>query len=629
MLNVFFSQVLNGLAIGNVYSLLALGFSLVFGVANLINFAQGSLFMVGAYLSWMGISHGMSLAVAVAFSVVISMLLGIVIDAVALRPLEGGPSIAPLLSTLAVSVVMDELAQLIWTPETQAFPNPLAGTVWQIGSAYISAIDVLICVIGVTAMLALTMFLSKTWPGRALRAAAQDKDASMQMGVDAGNLRRLAFGLAAGLGALGGAMVGLYYQSIFPAMGLSFGLKGFVAALLGGITSLPGAVAGGMLLGVFESLASGYAGAQYRDLVAFTLLMLLLIWRPQGLLGQRRLAGLGGEQAAAGAVPSTSLLGEGAWKKQSGRFSSRELHLPIRSLLMLLAVAGLLPVLPVGPYVMQVALTGIIFAMLAAGLTVVAGTAGQVSLGHAAFFGIGAYTAALLAKNTGLPLEAVLLIAAALSALLAHLSAQPMLRLTGHAVSIATLAVGQIAYLVMLTWIPVTRGPMGIPGIPAPRLLLLGGRTVGSLQAQYWMAIALLMVLTWASHRLLVSPVGRTWRAVREDRLAAQAAGVPLQRYLPLAFGWGGLVAGVAGALYAYMLTYISPDSFAVDTSILVLTMTVLGGLGNLAGAILGGLLLAMLPEALRGFVDYRMITYGMLLLLTVRFRPRGLARID
>jgi branched-chain amino acid transport system permease protein len=425
-------------------------------------------------------------------------------------------------------------------------------------------------------------------------------------------------------------MVGLYYQNIFPTMGLSFGLKGFVAALLGGITSLPGAVAGGLLLGVFESLASGYVGAEYRDLVAFSLLLLLLVWRPQGILGKRQLAGLGGDQAAGGAMPTTSLLGEGAWKRQGrGKLRTWELHLSIKQMLWLFAVAGLFPLLPVSPYMLQVALTGIIFALLASGLTVVAGTAGQVSLGHAAFFGTGAYTAALLAKQTDLPFEVVLLTAGSLSAMVAYLSSKPILRLTGHAVSIATLAVGQIIYLLLLTWIPVTRGPMGIPGIPAPQLILIGGRTLFSLQAQYWIALTVLVATTWIGHQILSSPVGRTWRAIREDRLAAQAAGIPLQRYLPAAFGWGGWVAGLAGALYAYMLAFVSPDSFTSDSSILVLTMTVLGGLGNLAGAILGGLVLSILPEALRSFADYRMIAYGILLLLAVRFRPRGLAGID
>lgn len=618
------SQLINGLAIGNAYALLALGFSLVFGVARLINFAQGSLFVVGAYLTWTGaVSLGVPLPAAAAVATLLTAALGLVIDWGALRPVQQGPLIAPLLTTLAISVVMDQVVELVWSPDTRAFPNPLGGYVWRVGGAYVSAVDVLNLAVGWTSMLALTLFVERTWTGRALQASAQDPEAAQQMGIDVDAMRRLTFGLAGALGGVAGVLVGMYYQNIFPTMGLQYGLKGFTAALLGGIASIPGAIAGGLVLGVLESLASAYVGTAYRNLVAYTLLLLVLFFRPQGLLGQRHLEGLGGAQAAAGEVPSTSPLA----------FNSRTaatLAPPVRRVrggwaAGALAVAALLPAVVSSPYWMQVAASAVVLVLLTASLTVPSGTAGQISIGHAAFFGVGAYTTALLARAYDPPAELVLPAAGLVGAAAGVAGALPAIRLSGHAVALATLAVGQIFYLIFLTWLPVTRGPMGIPGIPFPRMALAGGLQLADLRHQYWLGLAVLAISLAVLGRLLRSPVGRAWRAIREDRVAATAAGVPVGRYLAMAFGVGGFFAGVAGGLYAYVMSFVSPDSFDLRTSFLVLTMAVLGGLGNLTGAVVGGGALAVALELLRDLADYRMVGYGLLLLLLVRFRPHGL----
>lgn len=618
----FISQMINGLAIGNVYALLALGYTLVFGVARLINFAQGSIFMVGAYMAWTGVTvWGLPLWLAFVLAVAFSIVLGLLMDALALRPLQKGPMIAPLLSTLALSIILDRAAELIWSPATRSFPSPLSGMVWRVGGAFISAVDVIIFAVGILTMVALAWFLKATWTGRAIRATAQDHEAAQQMGIDVARIRSLTFGLAAGLGGIGGVLVGMYYQSIFPTMGLPYGLKGFAAALLGGITSTPGAVVGGMLLGIFESLASAYVGTGYRDLVAYMLLMLVLLWRPQGLFGDRGLDGLGGAQAASGAVPSTSPLASA--NAAQSRFTLKP---KVWHVLAALTAAAFLPLATNDFYLLQVAVTAVIFATLALSLTLISGSAGQISLGHAALFGVGAYTTAILARNFGLSSEVVLIASGLMAGLAGVLTCLPTLRLSGHTVVIATLAVGQIVHLTFLNWISVTRGPMGIPGIPAVEFAVAGRTPLWDLAHQYWLALALLAVAFVVGYRILASPIGRAWRAIREDRLAAHASGIPVSRYLSLVYGVGGFLAGLAGSLYAYLLSFVSPDSFYTDTSILVLTMVVLGGLGNLTGAIVGGVALASLPELFRPLADYRLIFYGLVLLLCVRFRPRGIA---
>jgi len=617
----FLSQLLNGLAVGNIYALIALGFTLVFGVARLINFAQGSLFMLGAYFAFTAITFlHLPLALAAVLAVLGAAVLGIVVERVGVRPLEKGPMIAPFLSTLAIAIIFDELARVVWGADPRPFPDPFAGPVLHIGNSFVTLIDFVVLVVATGTMAVLSLFLSRTWPGRAMRAAAQDPDAAQQVGVDVGRSRQIAFGLASALGAIAGVLVGMYYTIIFPTMGLPYALKGFSAALLGGLASMPGAIVGGYLLGIFESLASGYVGQGLRDVVAYLFVLLVLTVRPEGLLGSTQLHALGGVGGASGTLPGTSLLStpSGASITSTTRLKPRPLVLFV-----VLALALLLPSVA-NAYVLQVAMLAAVYAIVAIGLTIVSGTAGQISLAHAGLFGIGAYTTAILAKSHGWSAEGAIVTAAGFTALVAVVAAIPSVRLSGHAVALTSLAIGVIAYLTFLSWIEVTRGPFGITGIPPAKFA--AGFSIVSLEAKYRMAIVLLMFAVWFATRVLASPVGRVWRAIREDRLAAEAAGIPVRRYLLMAHGTGGLLAGVAGSAFAYQSSFVSPESFSLNTAILLLTIVILGGIGNITGALIGSAAMIGVFEALRLSIDYRVVLVSVLLLLALRFRPQGLA---
>lgn len=621
-MELFLSQILNGLAIGQVYALIALGFSLVFGVANIINFAQGALFMLGAFIAYSAITwFGLPLVPAAAVSVVIVAILGLLLERIALRPLIGAPYVAPFLSTLAISTIIDQSAEIVWSPESQPFPASISSTTFFIGNAYITVTDLVIFGFGAAATVALTLFVSFTWTGRALRATAQDASAAAQLGIRTDVMRQIAFGLAGALGALSGILVALYFQSVFPQMGIPFGLKGFAAALLGGLASIPGAVVGGLLLGIGETLASAYVGDSYRDAIAFTLLLLMLLVRPNGLLGGGRLDALGGAGAAAGAMPTTSLLASSS----SQQSALRAYYLPPWGFLAVGAAFALVPFLVSSTYVLQALIYGFIFALLSASTSLVSGSVGILSIGQAAFFGVGAYAVGVFARPYGLPADATLAIAIGLTALVAVVAAIPLLKLTGHTAALGTLAIGQIGFLVFLNWVSVTRGPMGILNIPHPVLELLGDLRFATTEQKYWLVLGFVAVALVIAERYVSSPIGRVWRAIREDRLAALAAGLPVRRYILLAFAVSGALAGLAGGLFAYVQQVVSPESFTVETSILVLTMAVLGGLGNLTGAALAGFALAILPEFLRGFAEWRMIVYGLLLLVALRVRPQGL----
>lgn len=621
----FLSQLLNGFVLGNIYALIAIGFSLIFGVANLINFAQGSLLMLGAFLAFTGVQAGLPLWVAMPVSVAITYGLGVLVERVALRPLENAPWIAPLLSTLAITFVLDQAAEIVWSPEAQAFPSPLSSFAWIIGAAFVTGVDLAILACSLVIMAGLWWFLTQTWPGRAMRAMSQDLDAARQMGVQVDQLRQLAFGLGAALAAVAGIMVAMYYQSIFPQMGIPFGLKGFVAALLGGLASIPGAVVGGIVLGVLEALAVGYIGESFRDMVAYSVLLVILLARPQGLLGHRRLDALGGVSGASGTMPSTSII-----MGQGGAVPGRGLVIDLTSskLVFLLVLLALLPFTGVSDYGVQVTLLAMIFALLGIGLTILSGAAGLMFIGFAGLFGVGAYFAAFAAKTLGLPAELTVLVAAAGCGVLAVLIGLLCVQLSGHVVALATLAIGVLIWLVLLNWIDVTGGPNGIFGIPRPPSLILAGLPMTDIKAQYWQAIVVLCLLVLAVGRILRSPLGRSWRAIREDRPAAHAAGLPVVRYLLTAFAMAGICAGAAGSLYAFLHRYISPDSFRLDTSFLLIAGIVLGGMGNLTGAVVGAALIVVLPEAFRDFADFRMILFGVVLFLALRFRPQGLAGV-
>jgi branched-chain amino acid transport system permease protein len=620
---LFFSQVLNGLVLGSIYALIALGFSLVFGVANIINFAQGALVMLGAFFALSWLSLGLPLFIACVLAVGSAALGGILIERLALRPLRNAPYIAPLLSTLALAIILDTGAELIWSPEMQPFPSPLQAYVIFLGGAFLTGVDLLaaICAVGVTA--GLWLFMYRTWTGNALRAAAQDPEAAAQMGIDVDRMRTIAFGLAGALGGLAGVLAAMYYQSAFPQMGVPFGLKGFAAALLGGLASLPGAVIGGLVLGVIESLSSGYLGEGFRDMSTYSILLLVVVFRPHGLFGSGKLDAMGGAAGASGGIPTTSVIASIAGA--TARVRMRSFQAPIWALVLVMACLAFLPLFGVSRYVLQVGTICAVYAMLSIGITILSGSAGVISVGQGALFGVGAYAGALLLSIAEVPVELVIVTAATVGAFVGILAAIPTLRLTGHTVALATLAFGQVAYFVFLNWLSVTRGPMGIPGVERPPVWILGNLDMTELSHQFVQALILLGIVTVFASVLVRSSIARSWRAIREDKIAARAAGLPVDAYVVIAFMVSGAISGVAGAQFAMLQNFVSPDSFILEISVVIIAMAVLGGLGNITGAVIGGVILALLPEVLREFEDYRMIAYGIILMLVLRFRPQGI----
>ena len=271
-------------------------------------------------------------------------------------------------------------------------------------------------------------------------------------------------------------------------------------------------------------------------------------------------------------------------------------------------------------YFNQIAITTMIFVILAASLNLITGSAGLLSLGHAAFFGVGAYAAALLSTKLGWPFWLTLPAAGAIAAAVGALVAIPTMRLTSIYFAVATLGIGEMIYVTLLNWVGVTRGPMGIRSIPGISVFGQDGMVVAMV------VVALVMVgALWVVHRLTHSYYGNSLRALREDDACADAMGIDVGRLKLQSFGMACAMAGVAGGLFAHTTGYISPESFKFGESILILSMIVVGGLGSLYGSIIGAVLLSVLPELLRDLGSYRMIAVGVVLFVSILFLPKGL----
>jgi branched-chain amino acid transport system permease protein len=596
-LSSWLDYTINGLIVGNIYGLVAVGLALIFGVSRLINFAQGSIYLVGAYVGWVAVVQLRTpLVVTVILVAVVAALVGLIIERFGLRPLQNSVRIAPLLATIGISFVLDQLVMLTFSPNPRALPSQLPDVRFQIGNGTIGPLDLLIAGVGISSALLLFMFLRYTKLGWAVRATAQDRDAAMQMGVDVNRVNQTVFGIAAALGGVSGMLVGMYYNQIDTGMSLQATLKGVVAEVVG-------AVVGSMLLGLVESYGVAAFGTSYRNLFAFLLLILVLVLRPNGLFASAR-------QAPPEPLTGTFIA------------PSRPVRIPRWALVTTVAAFALLPLLPVSAYLLQTLINAWLLGMLALSLTLVAGTVGQVSLGHAALLAIGAYTSALLSLRLAVPVGMAIICGGLMSAALGTLLISPSFRLRGHYVSIATLAIGEIVSLVILNWESVTNGPIGLSGIPP---LSLFGYDLTSAESVYWFSFAVMVLLALLQARLLTSHLGRSFRAIRDDDVAARAYGLSLNRYKSLAFIFGGFAAGVSGGIAAHLYSYINHETFNTQQSILALTIVILGGLGNVGGAILGSVALVGLPEAFRIAAEYRVLIYGIVLLLLVRFRPQGL----
>lgn len=287
-MEVFLQQLLNGVSLGSIYALIALGYTMVYGIVQMINFAHCDIYMVGAYLGFFATAFlGWSFVPALLMAMFVCAVLGVTIEKLAYKPLRMAPRIAALITAIGVSLFLEYGMMLLVGPQVRTFPQVLAEVQWKLfGSITITNRQVIILVVTVALMLLLQYVVHKTKTGKAMRAVSHDKQAAQLMGINVDNTISATFAIGSSLAAAAGVLVGIYYNAISPLMGIMPGLKAFVAAVLGGIGIIPGAMAGGFLLGIVEAMVSGYGKSLYRDPVAFIILIIILIVKPAGLFGK-------------------------------------------------------------------------------------------------------------------------------------------------------------------------------------------------------------------------------------------------------------------------------------------------------------------------------------------------------
>lgn len=284
---MFMEQLNNGLALGSIYALTAIGFTMVYGIIRLINFAHGDIYMMGAYFALLGITVlKLPIVLAFLFGMACACILGFLISRLAYKPVFKAPKINLFLCAIGASIFLENTAMLVFGPETRSFPEVIKNTTYSFMGLKVTTLQLIIFITAIVLMVILTYIVKYTKLGRAMRCTSQDMDAARLMGINTDRIVYFTFVLGSSLGSAAGILVGMYYRAVYPMMGFMPGLKAFVSAVIGGIGSIPGAMLGGMIMGVSESLGAAYISSGYRDAIAFIILIIILLFKPSGLLGK-------------------------------------------------------------------------------------------------------------------------------------------------------------------------------------------------------------------------------------------------------------------------------------------------------------------------------------------------------
>lgn len=594
-----FDTLIAGLLQGNVYALGAVGISLVFGVMNVVNFAQFSFFSLGAMLAWFFVvRQHLPFWVALALVIVICAALGLIINVSVVRPLAKYLPLAAMLSTYAVSQILDNVSQTAFGAQYREFPQVLSTTNFHVGSMLFGTSDVVMLGITLVLMVVMSLFLKLSKIGQAIRATTQDQEAALQVGIPVGAVQHVAFVIASALGGLAGIFFALYDGIADPTSGLTTGLIAFVAATVGGLGSLVGAVIGGFILGILEAFGIYWFGDASNQIIVFVILLIVLIVRPGGLLGKVPLFS---------SEPLTgTFLGKG-----------RPFRIPRWVWLAAFAVGAVVIPFAGSDDLLTTGTQVLIYAIIAAGLTITAGQAGVMALGQAGPVAIGAYTSALLTLHLNLSFWAALPIAGIAAAVIASVLASPIWGVKGHYIAIATLGLG-VAIVAVIQLIV----PLALYDIPVPEW---GSTELASPLDYYLIDFVVLVVTLLVMWRIRGSHLGKAIASVGSDEVAALASGVRTRGYKALAFAVSAFFAGIGGSLLAAQYTYIDTTVFTTVMSVLVVTIVIMGGVGLPYGAVVGAIVLIGALQLLRVTDDLRIIVYGLVLILVVRFRPGGI----
>ena len=593
------AQLLNGLASASSLFLVSVGLSLIFGVTRIINFAHGSFFMLGAYLAFSSVEMlepVIGFWPALLLAPLVCGVLGALTEIGLLRRIYKAPELFQLLATFALVLVIKDAALWLWGPEELFGPRAagLEGSVELLGRQF-PTYDLLLIAVGPLVLLGLHLLLTRTRFGTLVRAATQDREM---------------------VGALGVNQAWLFTALQLPREPASLEMDmttigaAFVVVVVGGMGSIPGAFIAALLiaeikavciwLGVQEIAGVEVSFSKLTLVVEFLVMAAVLVWRPWGLMGKPQAAA---RHAGAPEQPlrSSSRQGRVAW------------------LVLILAMAVLPLLLDADNYATVLLTDMLIAALFAASLHFILGPGGMHSFGHAAYFGLGAYGAALAVRALDLPMEAALLFGPLAAAAGALLYGWFCVRLSGVYLTMLTLAFAQITWAIVFQWDGFTGGSNGLTGV-WPSEWAADGSTF------YWLALALCAGGIYLLRRMLFSPLGYALRAARDSALRADAIGLDVRRIQWTAFVIAAAFAGVAGALFAFSKGSVAPDALSVTKSVDGLVMVLLGGIQTLAGPVVGSAAFTWLHDTVARNTDYWRAMMGGIMLVLVLLFPQGIA---
>lgn len=606
-------QAINGLSAASGLFLVAVGLSLIFGVTRIVNIAHGSLYMLGTYIAY---SFATKLGGVFGFwggivaTAILVGALGALIEMLLLRRIYRAPELFQLLATFALVLVINDATLWIWGPEDLLGPRApgLTGAVEILGRK-LPSYDIFLIIVGPLVLLLLHLALAKTRFGRLMRAATQDREMVGALGVNQAMLFTGVFALGAMLAGLGGALQ-IAREPANLAIDLTVIGDAFVVVVVGGMGSISGAYLAAVIIaevkalciaiGVVDLFGISFNFSKMTLVAEFLVMAVVLIVRPYGLLGREQAVVRSVSEPDEPIRPATSAM------KIAG--------------LVLLVVLACLPLIAKNsPYTMVLGIDVLIAVIFATSLHFIMGPGGMHSFGHAAYFGLGAYGAALLVKWLAAPMGIALLAAPLLALAGALLFGWFAVRLSGVYLAMLTLAFAQIVWAGVFQWETLTGGSNGIVGVwpPAP---------FDTRVPFYLLTLALAAAAVLLLRRFLFAPFGYAMRAGRDSPLRAEAIGIDVKRVHWLAFAIAGGVCGIAGGIFAFAKGSISPETIGVGRSIDGLVMVLLGGIQTLVGPVVGASVFAILQDTIMRQTDYwRALLGGVILLLVLAF-PAGIA---
>lgn len=602
MLDLILTQTLNGLASASSLFLVASGLSIIFGVTRIVNFAHGSLYMLGAYLAVtlvgaFGAASPLGFWGGILLAALLVGLIGVAIEVLILRRIYQAPELFQLLATFGVVLMVQDIALAVWGPEDRLGPRaPGFKSFVMILDSRFPSYELFLIAVGPLVLGLLWFLFRRTRWGTLVRAATQDREMVGALGVDQRLLFTSVFGFGAALAGLGGALQ-LPREAVTLHMDLSTIAEVFVVVVVGGLGSVGGAYLAAVLIGVLHAFGI-LIFPKITLVLVFLVMAVVLIVKPYGLMGRKPAATLPGaagiEPLLTPATPGTKLAGLAA--------------------LLLLAAAPL----AVSDAWLLTLTELVIFALFAASLHVMMGPGGMASFGHAAYFGLGAYGAALAVKWLGAPMEPALLLAPFLAGIAGIVFGWFCVRLSGVYMAMLTLAFAQIAWATAFQWVELTGGDNGILGV---------WPSAWAVQKAvfFYLTLAICAASVLLLRRLVFSPLGYALRAGRDSPLRAEAIGIDVMRVQWAAFAIAAFAAGIAGALFAFSKGSVFPTYLAIPRSVDALLMVLLGGVQTVSGPVVGAFAYIGLSEQLVKLTPYWRFALGLAIVLLVSLFPRGL----